>query len=52
MLQKYNLIQSSVPKKSEILCQFCKDESPLNNAAITESESFKFKSRLLNNASK
>ena len=34
-------------KTSGSLYQFCRDEPPLNNAAITESESCIFKSRIL-----
>ena len=47
----YNLIWHNYNyfKTSGILYQLYRDESPLNNVAITKSKSFKFKSRLLNN---
>ena len=45
----YKLIEYSdnYSKTSGSLYQFCGDEPPSDNAAITESESIKFKSKLL-----
>ena len=50
VMPMYDLIEysDSHSKTSGSLHQFCRDEPPLNNAFIAESESFKFKPRLLN----
>ena len=45
----YDLIEycDNFSKTSEWLCQFYRNQLPLNNSALTESKWFKFKSRLL-----
>ena len=49
LLYKLRKYSDNYSKTSGYLYNSCRDELPLNDTAVTESESFKFKSRLLHN---